>query len=108
MKKSRFFLILLLSTSFFAINQARAQEATVVVSKIPVAPKYKHFTRPTKYHVWHPDEWLPNEKTYIFRQGYWDIPPTPTSVWKKGSWRKTAKGYVRVIGYWQQAPIAKK
>ena len=108
MKKSGFFLILLLSIFFLSITHARAQEETVVVSKIPVTPKYKHFARPTKYHVWHPDEWLPGDKTYIFRQGYWDIPPTPTSVWKKGSWRKTAKGYVRITGYWQQAPLAKK
>ncbi len=108
MKKRSKFLILLLSVSFLLITQTRAQEEIVVVSKIPVAPKYKHFARPTKYHIWHPDEWLPNGNTYIFRQGYWDIPPTPNSVWKKGSWRKKDKGYVRITGYWQQVKAAKK
>lgn len=107
MKKGNKFLILLLSVSFLAITHARAQD-TVVVSKIPIAPKYKHFARPTKYHVWHPDEWLPYKKTYVFRQGYWDIPPTPNSVWKKGSWRKTGKGYVRVNGYWEQVKPIKR
>jgi len=103
MKNTGKFLILVLAISLFAVANSKAQ---VYVHTPPVAvEKGPKGTRPTKYMVWVPEEWAPVGNKYIYRAGYWDMPPTPKSVYVPGHWEKTPQGYIRRPGYWRNPHI---
>jgi hypothetical protein len=99
MRRINKFLVLVLSVSLLAIADANAQ---LIVSKIPLPPNnIKQFAKPTKYHVWVSEEWVPGGKTYVYIPGRWGMAPVTGSTWKKGYWKKTPKGYSWVFGYWE-------
>ena len=57
--------------------------------------------RPSPAHVWVEGEWVPNGGTYVYKAGYWSLPPRPHAMWVRGHWRQTPRGWVWKPGHWR-------
>ncbi|SRR5579871_436236 len=44
-------------------------------------------------------EWDGNR--YVWRQGYWALPPRPRAVWEAGHWSRDRRGWYWVDGHWR-------
>jgi hypothetical protein len=100
MKKITKIMFLLGAVSLFAISESKAQEIVVrerlhapVVTVRPV--------RPSRRHVWIGEEWVPGGGTYVYKGGYWALPPFIGAKWVPGRWRNTPRGWVWKPGHWR-------
>jgi len=86
----------------FAAEQSNSQQLIVRVHpRRPGMIIVKRPHRPSARHVWVEDEWTPGGKTYIYRRGYWALPPHPQTNWIAGHWDHRGKGYFSVPGQWR-------
>ncbi|WP_337040639.1 hypothetical protein [Emticicia sp. 17c] len=67
---------------------------TAVVETIP-API-------TPRHVWVPGHYVARGGTYVWRNGYYTVPPRGRRVWVEGHYQRTPKGYVYRRGHWRR------
>jgi hypothetical protein len=106
MKKFSRFLILLAIVSLSALTKAKAQEIGVNV-RLNRPHEYErnerfHPRRPSARHVWVNEEWVANGGRYVYRPGYWSLPPRDRAHWVPGHWQKRdhGPGFRWVPGHW--------
>ena len=88
--------------SFLALFSVTASHAQIVVRVRPVAPVIVERPHaPSARHVWVAEEWVPSGGTYVYKAGYWSLPPRPGAVWIPGHWRHPRRGYGWVPGHWR-------
>jgi len=100
MKNLKRILFLFIVVSAFTIAKSQAQ---VVVTVRPERPKEYVVARPaapSPRHVWVAEEWTPQGGRYVYRAGYWAVPPHGHAAWIPGHWREHRGGYVWVPGHW--------
>jgi len=100
MKKITRLLFLAVALSVLAVSNGKAQDIVVrarmhapVVAVRPVAPSPRH--------VWIGEEWVPSGRTYVYKGGYWALPPRPHARWIPGRWRRTPAGWTWRPGHWR-------
>lgn len=99
--------MLLSFATFFAVTSSHAQR--YAIRNQPHRPaRYEarerdHPGRPDDRHVWRSEEWVRSGGRYVYRPGYWALPPQPGGTWVPGRWdpSPTWPGrYVWVAGHW--------
>jgi hypothetical protein len=93
MKKFSRVLFLGLAFTAFAAVKSNAQ---IVVSVRPEVPhEYVNVRRPpapSPRHVWVEAGWTAQGGRYVYRPGYWALPPSGRTHWVPGHWRTRADG----------------
>lgn len=56
---------------------------------------------PSRAHVWVEGEWETREGRYVYKPGYWVLPPRPHARWIRGHWRHFRGGWAWVPGHWR-------
>jgi hypothetical protein len=102
MKKVSKILFLAFSVSLFAAASSNAQ---IEVSIRPVRPRTVVITNrppaPSRRHIWVSEGWVVRGGRYVYRPGYWALPPRGRAQWIPGHWRDTPRrGSVWVEGHW--------
>ena len=102
MKKFSRILFLGLAFTAFAAVKSNAQ---IEVSIRPEVPREYVVVRrpppPSPRHVWVEAEWKGVHGHYVYRPGFWDVPPPGYHAWVKGYWMETPRhGNVWVRGHW--------
>ena len=100
MKKFTRILLLAGALCAFGLSKSSAQEVTIrarLAEPVRVAPP----PRPSHDHVWVEGEWVPGGGTYVYKPGYWVLPPRPHARWVRGHWRETPRGWVWKPGHWR-------
>lgn len=102
MKKLSKVLFLAVSVSLFTAVKSHAQ---IEVSIRPVVPRERVIVRrpppPSRRHVWVEAGWRVRGGRYVYRAGYWALPPRGYARWIPGHWRDTPRrGYIWVRGHW--------
>jgi len=88
-----------LALSAFAVSKNYAQEIVVRARLHGHGPELRG-ERPSRRHKWVSEEWTPSGGTYVYKAGYWAVPPRPDAYWMKGHWRRRHGGYVWIPGHW--------
>jgi len=83
----------------FAVTSSKAQE--VVIGVRPERPVERRSFRPSRNHVWVAPEYVISGGTYIYKPGYWALPPRPGTIWIAGHWIHRPHGYVWIAGRWR-------
>ena len=101
MKKLSKILFLAVSVSLFTAVKSHAQ---IEVSIRPVVPRERVIVRrpppPSRRHVWVEAGWRVRGGRYVYRAGYWALPPRGYARWIPGHWRDTPRrGYIWVRGH---------
>lgn len=102
MKKFSKVLFLAASVSVFTAVSSHAQ---IEVKIRPVFPRERVVIRPaapSRAHVWVAEGWKVQGNRYVYRPGYWAIPPRGKHVFVAGYWKETPRrGQIWVHGYWR-------
>ena len=101
MKKMIRVLMLLSIVFVFAIDNSQAQVIVRVPLRRPGVVVVARPHRPSPRHVWVSEEWAPGGGTYVYRQGYWAVPPQPGGIWIAGHWGHRGRGYFWIPGRWR-------
>lgn len=99
MKKITRILFLAGALSVFAVTNSNAQQI-VIKARLHGPVHEVRPVRPTREHVWVSGEYVPNGGTYVYKPGYWAVPPRPHQVWVTGRWHRYHHGYVWAPGHW--------
>jgi hypothetical protein len=102
MKKISKILFLFMAVSLFTVAKSNAQvNIGLTIGARPVRPRGYEVRpfRPSPRHVWVAEEWTPNGGNYVYRPGYWALPPHPGAIWIAGHWRHH-RGYIWIAGHW--------
>lgn len=94
----RLFSIAILVMGFALSSQAQrvyvsVRPAAPVVVARPVAPSPRH--------VWIEGEYEWRSGAYVYRPGYWSVPPARYHEYRRGYWRHERGGYYWVPGRWR-------
>ena len=100
MKKITKILFLAGALSAFGLAKSNAQEI-VVRARMHAPVVAVRPARPSPRHVWIGEEWAPNGGTYVYKGGYWALPPSPGQRWVPGHWRQSRHGWVWRPGHWR-------
>ena len=100
MKKITKVLFLAGVLSLFAVAISNAQQV-IISARLHGPLREVRPVRPSYRHVWVGGEYVPSGRTYIYRPGYWVMPPHPRTVWVPGHWRRYHRGYVWAGGFWR-------
>ena len=100
-KLSRIFFIAFAISAFGAVKSF----GQIEVSIRPVVPEaYVSVRRPpppSADHVWVAEGWRWDGARYVYRPGYWALPPHPHAVWVPGHWKDTRRhGTIWKEGHW--------
>jgi hypothetical protein len=62
----------------------------------------EHPNRPSARHQWVAEEWTWSGNTYVYKPGYWALPPRDGQTWIPGHWEKREHraGYFWHPGHW--------
>src|SRR5579864_2721588 len=101
MKKYVKVLFLAGALSVLGVAKSHAQEIVVRArlgepAHLPPPPP-----APSHRHVWVAAEWVPSGGTYVYKAGYWALPPRQHAVWVAGHWSGRHHGYAWVPGHWR-------
>ncbi|MGN6638029.1 MAG: hypothetical protein ACTHJ8_03900 [Mucilaginibacter sp.] len=98
----KFVKIFLLAAAISAFGIAKSDAQIVIRARLH-APGHlpPRPPAPSPRHVWVSGEWVPSGGTYVYKQGYWELPPRPRAVWVPGHWRHFRHGYAWVRGHWR-------
>lgn len=104
MKKITKLFILAAVISLSALTKANAQEIGVSI-RLNRPARYEHNerfhpNRPSPGHVWVAEEWTWQNGGYVYRPGYWALPPRPRAVWVAGHWGRHHRHYIWIGGHW--------
>ena len=99
MKKVTKIMFLMGVLSLCAVSNSRAQEI-VVHERLHAPVVAARPARPSSRHVWVAEEWTPGGGTYVFKGGYWALPPWPRAAWMPGHWRHKPRGWMWIPGHW--------
>jgi len=99
MKNIKKILFVFLAVSLFAVANSNAQIVVNIRPNRPerVAPKPP---RPSSRHVWVDEGWTIQGNKYVYRPGYWAVPPRGKKAWVAGRWSTRGKVNVWVEGHW--------
>ncbi len=100
MKKFIRVLFLTGALSVFGLTATYAQQITVR-ARLAEPPRVAPPPRPSHDHVWVEGEWVPNGGTYVYKPGYWELPPRPHARWVRGHWRHFRGGWAWIPGHWR-------
>ena len=100
-KLNRLFFIAFALMTFGAVKSF----AQIEVSIRPAVPREYVVVRrpppPSPSHMWVEAGWRWDGARYVYRPGYWAIPPRPRAVWIPGHWRETRRhGAIWIEGHW--------
>jgi hypothetical protein len=102
MKKISKVLFLALSVSLFTAASSHAQ---IEVKIRPVFPSTRVVVKPrqpSRTSVWVAEGWKVQGNRYVYRPGYWAVPPRGKRAFVAGYWKDTPRrGSVWVKGYWR-------
>jgi len=100
MKKITKVLFLAGALSVFAVTQSHAQRVFINVrpaEPVRVAPP----PAPSRNHIWVEGEWEERGGRYVYKPGYWVVPPHRHARWAPGHWRHFHGGWGWVPGHWR-------
>ena len=100
MKKITKVLFLAGALSVFAVTQSHAQRVFINVrpaEPVRVAPP----PAPSRNHIWVEGEWEERGGRYVYKPGYWVVPPHRHARWTPGHWRHFRGGWGWVPGHWR-------
>jgi len=91
--------LVFLAASLFAVSNSNAQIVVKIQPERPerVAPPPP---RPSSRHVWITEGWRLDGNKYVYRPGYWAVPPPGKRVWNPGHWANRSKGHIWLEGHW--------
>ena len=108
MKKITKILILVAVVSLSAFTKAKAQVDIGVNLQLNRPAQYEHNerfhpNRPSPRHVWVAEEWVWGGGRYVYKPGYWALPPREGGAWVPGHWvkREYRPGFRWVAGHWR-------
>ena len=81
-------------------ENSTVQTTTVVAGPPPPPPVQPVVLAPGPGYVWVGGEWLWNGR-WVWRAGYWSLPPYPHAVWVGGHWGSGPHGWYRRPGHWR-------
>ncbi|RMF52050.1 MAG: hypothetical protein D6746_17105 [Bacteroidetes bacterium] len=84
------------------VKERPGPDRVIVVKKRP--PRVRREVqghRPSHRHVWIPGHWAWERGRFVWRSGYWAVPPRPGAVWVAAHWVPRHDGWVFVAGYWR-------
>jgi hypothetical protein len=93
----------LLLTVIFASTAAITLQScygTYAVSGPPAYPTETVVVAPSVYHVWVPGTYVYRNNTYVWRSGYYAVPPKGKTQYHQGRWNQTTRGYRYEKGKW--------
>jgi hypothetical protein len=99
MKKVTRILMLFLALSVFSAAKNYAQEIVVRSRMVGHGPAVRPM-RPSRHHVWVAAEWSANGGTYVYKPGFWALPPRAGAYWIRGRWKHRRGGYAWIPGHW--------
>jgi len=100
MKKFVKVLFLAGALSVFAATNSNAQGIYIRVrpaEPVRIAPP----PAPSRAHIWVEGEWEVREGRYVYKPGYWILPPRPHARWIRGHWRHYRGGWAWIPGHWR-------
>src|ERR1700733_14985599 len=107
MKKITKILFLVAIVSLSAFTKAKAQVEIGVNLQLHRPAQYENNerlrpNRPSPRHVWVNEEWVAQGGTYVYKPGYWALPPSNGAFWVAGHWakREYKPGYKWMPGHW--------
>ncbi|HLK30072.1 MAG TPA: hypothetical protein VKT28_15940 [Puia sp.] len=78
--------LLFLCVIIFAISLSAS--AQVYVKIHPHAPVIVRPPQPSSMHVWINEEWEPNNGSYRYVGGHWEMPPHNGYIRRQGHWKR--------------------
>jgi len=94
-------LFLAASLSLFTAANSNAQIEVRIRPVVPRAVVVVRPRQPSRAHVWVSEGWRLRGNRYVYRAGYWALPPRGYRVWVPGHWRDTPRrGFIWVRGHW--------
>lgn len=90
--------MLLLLTGFSQISHAQR----IYVKVQPAAPVVTRPPAPSPKHVWVEGEWIVENNNYVWKPGYWALPPRAGEIWIKGHWAREKGGSYWIPGHWRK------
>lgn len=82
-----------------SFSTIEAQSVRTVVKIQPQARVAHKPRRPSRNHIWIPNEWRWNGRTYVLVAGHW-AKPRRGMIWKSGRWKRVNGGYIWIAGRW--------
>jgi len=77
--------------------------STVGVRVQPSHPVYARPMAPSRSHLWVSDEWVWRNNNYVYKPGYWAVPPKRSVIrYTPGYWNNSRNGYQWRPGHWQR------
>lgn len=77
-------------------------KAQIFVKIRPVAPVVRMTIAPSPRHVWVSGEYVWRGDDYMYKEGYWAVPPRPGFRWIPGHWQETRRrGWRWIPGHWR-------
>ena len=98
--KKYFFQIFILTA--IAVSVSSFCEAQFVVRVRPNLPVITLRTAsPSTRHVWVAGEYVYRGNNYVYKEGYWALPPQSGFRWVEGHWKATRRGWRWIHGHWR-------
>jgi outer membrane lipoprotein SlyB len=83
------------------VGDSSAVETTTVITEAPPPPPAEVVTlAPGPGYVWIGGDWGWDGR-WVWRAGYWSLPPYPHAVWVGGYWGRGPYGWHRYPGHWR-------
>jgi outer membrane lipoprotein SlyB len=83
------------------VGDSSAVETTTVITEAPPPPPVEVVTlAPAPGYVWIGGDWVWDGR-WVWRAGYWTLPPYSRAVWVHGYWARGPHGWHRYPGYWR-------
>ena len=93
----KIFILAAIAVSFSAISDAqfvvKIRPALPVIAIRPACP--------TPRHVWVAGEYVYMGNNYVYKEGYWALPPQTGFRWVEGRWKATRRGWRWIPGHWR-------
>jgi hypothetical protein len=88
--------------AFAAITSLAGCAGEVIVRDRPPAARVEVIEgSPSARHVWIPGHWA-WEGEWVWKKGYWEVPPREHGEWIPGHWAERPRGWVWVEGHWRE------
>lgn len=90
----------MINTPSLAGDSSAVQTTTVVTEAPPPPPVETVVLAPGPGYVWIGGDWAWNGR-WVWRSGYWGLPPYPHAVWVRGYWGRGPYGWYGRPGHWR-------
>lgn len=98
----KFVKILFLAGALTMFGAAKSNAQSIYIGVRPAEPaRIAPPPAPSPNHVWVEGEWEARGGRYVYKPGYWVLPPRPHARWVRGHWRHYRGGWAWIPGHWR-------